>query len=126
VLRPINIRRHKRSPFRDVASWMHSVYFAVQSVLQDEHLRPEDKPIVEPWAHFWQWWVCAAFVKAYLEIARTGSFLPTTREEMQVVLDFCLLGRGIYELRYHMLNNPNRLQIPLRAILHLLHERDRR
>src|SRR5205807_2161145 len=47
VLRPLNNRRHKRSPLRDVAGWLHSMYFAVQSVLQDEHVRPEDKPTVE-------------------------------------------------------------------------------
>jgi maltose alpha-D-glucosyltransferase / alpha-amylase len=126
VLRPLNNRRHKRSPLRDVAGWLHSMYFAVQSVLQDENLRPEDKPTVEPWARFWQWWVSAAFVKAYLEVAGTASFLPRTREEMQIVLDYCLLGRGIYELRYHLLNDLRRVQIPLRALLHLLHERDRR
>jgi hypothetical protein len=45
---------------------------------------------------------------------------------MQVVLDYCMLGRGIYELRYGLLNHPERMQIPLKAILHLLHERDRR
>ncbi len=128
TLRPLINRRHKRSPLRDVAGWLHSMYFAVQTVLQDEHLRPEDRPTIEPWAHFWQWWVSAAFVKAYLEVANTSTapFLPKSREEMQIVLDYCLLGRGIYELRYHLLNHPDRSQIPLRALLHLLHERDRR
>ena len=126
ILRPLNNRRHKRSPLRDVAGWLHSMYFAVQSVLQDEHLRPEDKPTVEPWARFWQWWVSVAFVKAYLETAGAALFLPRSREEMQLLLDYCLLGRGIYELRYHLMIHPDRAQIPLRAILHLLHERDRR
>jgi maltose alpha-D-glucosyltransferase/alpha-amylase len=126
VLRPLSNRRHKRSPLRDVAAWLHSTYFAVQSVLQDEHVRPEDKPIVEPWARFWQWWVSVAFVKAYLEVDGTTSLLPQTREEMQIVLDYCLLGRGIYEVRYRLLTRPERVQIPLKAILHLLQERDRR
>jgi predicted trehalose synthase len=95
-------------------------------VLQDVHVRPEDKPTLEPWARFWQWWVSAAFVQAYLEAAGTAPFLPQTRDELQIVLDYCLLGRAIYELRYHLLNNPQRAHIPLRAILHLLQERDRR
>jgi maltose alpha-D-glucosyltransferase/alpha-amylase len=109
-----------------VAGWLHSMNFAVQSVLQGEHLRPEDRPTVEPWARFWQWWVSAAFVKAYLEVAGAAAFLPHSREEMQIMLDYCLLGRGIYELRYHLLNHPERVRIPLRALLHLLQERDRR
>jgi maltose alpha-D-glucosyltransferase / alpha-amylase len=126
VLRPLNNRRHKRSPLRDVAGWLHSMYFAVQSVLQDEHLRPEDKPTLEPWARFWQWWASTAFVKAYLEVAGAAPILPRTREEMQIVLDYCLLGRAIYELRYHLLNDPQQVRIPLRALLQLLQERDRR
>ena len=126
TLRPLDNRRHKRSPLRDVAAWMHSMYFAVQSVLQDEHLRIEDRPVIEPWARFWQWWVSVAFVKSYLDAAGPASFLPQSREEMQLVLDYCLLGRGVYELRYHLLNHPTRSQIHLKAILHLLHERDRR
>jgi hypothetical protein len=42
------------------------------------------------------------------------------------VLDYCLLSRGIYELRYQLLNHPERSEIPIKALLHLLHERDRR
>lgn len=126
VLRPPSNRRQKRSPLRDVAAWLHSMYFAVQTALQEEHVRPEDRATIEPWAHFWRWWVSAAFVKAYLEVAGAASFLPRSKEEMQIVLDYCLLGRAIYELRYHLLNNPKRIEIPLRAILHLLQQRDRR
>ena len=126
ALRPPSNRRQKRSPLRDVAALLHSMYFAVQSALQDEQIRPEDGPTLEPWAHFWTWWVSAAFVKAYVEVAGGTSFLPRSKEEMQIVLDYCLLGRAIYELRYHLLNNPKRIQIPLQAILHLLQERDRR
>ena len=126
ALRSLSNRRHKRSPLRDVAGWLHSMYFAVQSVLRDVHVRPEDKAIAEPWARFWQWWVSVAFVKAYFEIMGPTNLLPQTRAEMQIVLDYSLLGRGIYELRYHLLNHPERIQIPLKAILYLLHERDRR
>lgn len=125
-LRSLSNRRHKRSPLRDVAAWLHSMYFAVQSVLQDQQLRSEDRPIVEPWARFWQWWVSVAFVKSYLETAEGANFLPQAREEMQIILDYNLLGRGIYELRYHLLNHPQRCRIPLQGILYLLQERDRR
>ncbi len=125
-LQSLSNRRHKRPPLSDVAAWLHSLYFAVQTVLHDEHLRTEDRPIVEPWARFWWWWVSVAFMKAYLDVAGRAPFLPGDREEMQIVLDYCFLGRAIYELRYHLLNHPGRSQIPLKAILHLLHERDRR
>jgi maltose alpha-D-glucosyltransferase/alpha-amylase len=126
TLRPMSTRRHKRSPLRDVAGWLHSMYFAVQSVLHSDQIRAEDRPIAEPWARFWQWWIAVAFVKAYLEVAGTEAYLPHTRDETQIVLDYSLLCRGIYELRYHLFNHPERSPIPLRALLHLLHDRDRR
>jgi maltose alpha-D-glucosyltransferase / alpha-amylase len=125
VLRPLSNRRHKRSPLRDVASMLHSFHSVVRTAMQEEHLRPEDKPILEPWVRFWQMWVSAAFVKAYMEIARTACFLPGNREEMQILLDFFLLGRGIFELRYQLLHRPDRAQIPLQALLYLLDLRDR-
>ena len=125
VLRPLSNRRHKRSPLRDVASMLHSLHSAVRASMQEEHLRPEDKPVLEPWARFWQLWVSVAFVKDYLETARAASFLPRTRVDMQILLDFFLLGRGIFELRFQLLNRPDRAQIPLQALLHILDRLDR-
>jgi predicted trehalose synthase len=57
--------------------------------------------------------VSVVFVKTYLETAGPRPFLPETREEKQILLDFYLLGRGIYELRYQLLNNPRHTHIPL-------------
>jgi maltose alpha-D-glucosyltransferase/alpha-amylase len=125
VLRPLSNRRHKRSPLRDVASMLHSLHSAVRALMHEEHLRPEDKRFLEPWARFWQWWVSVAFVKSYLEIARSASFLPRTRTEMQILLDFFLLSRGLFELRYQLLNRPDRAQIPLEALLYTLDRVDR-
>ena len=62
----------------------------------------------------------------YLAAAGSASLLPGTRDQMQMILDFCLLGRGIYELRYHLVNHPERCHIPLRSMLNLLRQRDER
>jgi maltose alpha-D-glucosyltransferase/alpha-amylase len=125
-LRPLSFRRHKRSPLRDVASMHHSLATAVDTALLEKHLRPEDKKILEPWAFSWERWVSVAFFKAYLEVAGAGSFLPPRREDMQLVLDFHILARGVFELQYHILNRPDRAHIPLRSLLHLIEQRDRR
>ena len=125
-LRTLSNRRHKRSPLRDVASMLHSLNSAVHTALLEGHLRPEDKAVLEPWARFWELWTSVAFVKEYLEAARSGSFLQRSREEMQLVLDFHLMARGIFELQYQLLNHPARVQIPLQTLLHLINQRDRR
>jgi maltose alpha-D-glucosyltransferase/alpha-amylase len=125
VLHPLSTRRHKHSPLRDVASWLHSMRYAVQHVLHDDEFRPEDLAILGPWGRFWHRWVGIAFLKAYVEVARTASYLPATIEEMQLILDCHQLGRVVYELRYHLLNHPTRVVFPLQSLLNLLQERDR-
>ncbi|HZZ82122.1 MAG TPA: maltose alpha-D-glucosyltransferase [Gemmataceae bacterium] len=126
VLRPLNNRRLKRSSLRDVAGWLHSQSCAILTVLHEEHLRLEDRPTLEPWARYWQRWVSTAFVRSYLETAGHASFVPRTHDDLQSLLDYCLLGRAIYDVRYHLLNRPERVQVPLRALLLQLQDRDRR
>jgi len=73
-----------------------------------------------------EYWVSVAFVKSYLETARSASFFAADARRDSDSAGLCLLGRGIYELHYHLLHHPQRIHIPLKAILHLLQERDRR
>ena len=120
VVLPLSNRRHKRSPLRDVASLLHSFFFASRMGLTEGALRPEDVPVVEPWARFWNLWVSVAFVKAYLEVASRETFLPRTREEMEILLNFFFVSRGVFELRYQLLNRPDRAQIPLQSLLQML------
>ncbi len=61
-----------------------------------------------------------AFLKAYLTVAAQAPFLPTTREELQMLLEAHLLEKAIYELGYELNNRPDWLKIPLQGILQLL------
>jgi maltose alpha-D-glucosyltransferase/alpha-amylase len=126
LLRPLSNRRHKSTPLSDVASLLHSLAFAVRTALHHDHLRPEDRPVLEPWGRTWLLWVSAVLVKSYLEHVSGAAFLPRAHVEQQMLLDFYLLGRGIYELRYQLLNHPEQVQIPLQALLHQLESRERR
>lgn len=126
ALRSHAARRHKRSPLRDVSSWLHSMSSAVQFVMQSDHLRVEDKPVVEPWAKFWQCWASVAFFAAYLDVPGVRTLLPNKNDDIQMLLDYCLLSRSVYELRYQLLHDPERIHIALKGILEVLQERDRR
>lgn len=122
--RPITERRIKRSPLRDVAGMLRSFHYVVYSgLLHAEALgliHPEDYPWLESWADFWQSWVCAIFLKSYLEVSGRGSFLPETEQELQVLLDTYLLEKAVYELGYELNNRPDWVKIPIRGIRHLL------
>jgi maltose alpha-D-glucosyltransferase/alpha-amylase len=59
-------------------------------------------------------------LKAYLEVAAQGGFLPRTHEELQVLIDIYLLEKAIYELGYELNNRPEWIRIPVQGILRQL------
>jgi maltose alpha-D-glucosyltransferase/alpha-amylase len=122
--RPFSDRRLKRSPLRDVASMVRSFHYAALCALTGGSVRPEDHAVLRPWVRFWHAWVSAAFLKAYLETAARGSFLPASKEELNVLLDFYLLKRAVSELQYELTFNPAQAKVPLQGLLHLLEGRE--
>jgi maltose alpha-D-glucosyltransferase/alpha-amylase len=120
VVRPLSTRRRKRPALRDVTSLLYSLQFAVRSELQEETVRPEDLEILKQWARFWLRWVWAAFLRGYFATADQAPLLPPSREERQILLDFYLLRRAVYEVQGHLLYDPGRLGLSLRALVVLL------
>jgi maltose alpha-D-glucosyltransferase / alpha-amylase len=125
-IRPLSERRLKRSPLRDVAGMLRSFHYAVYTALLDQRdgaaVRAHDRPALEPWANFWYASVSAAFLREYLLAAGAGMFLPPSEEQLIVLLDASLLEKAVYELGYELNNRPDWAMIPLRGLLHLLHE----
>jgi maltose alpha-D-glucosyltransferase/alpha-amylase len=122
--RPISERQIKRSPLRDVAGMLRSFHYAAYSALialeTQGLVQPESLPYLESWANLWYVWVCAAFVKAYLEKAAGQGFVPATKEEIEILLDALLLEKAIYELGYELNNRPDWVKIPIHGIKQLL------
>ncbi len=121
--RPVGERRIKRSPLRDVAGMLRSFHYAASAALLDQVpglvVTPEETSTVESWAEFWYAWVSVAFLRAYVDTARPGGFLPGSQEELQGLLDAFLIEKAVYELRYEMNNRPDWLRIPARGIARL-------
>jgi maltose alpha-D-glucosyltransferase/alpha-amylase len=123
--RPVNERRIKRSPLRDVAGMLRSFHYAAYSGLFDFRERrglvvEEELEALDFWTRFWHFWVCVIFLKAYMEAAINGKFLPESRQELRTLLDMYLLEKAIYEMGYELNNRPEWVRIPLRGILQLL------
>src|SRR5262249_27159834 len=122
-------RRVKRSPLRDVASMLRSFHYGANGALFEMGsargrapgvIRPEDMPTLEPWALTWYRWVAATFLKSYLALARTGTFLPPGREDTELLLELFMLDKAMQELGHelrHQLSSPG---IPLRGLLQIL------
>lgn len=108
-------RRLKRSPLRDVASMNRSFHYASLSALSNAGLRPEDAPLLKPWANLWVDWVCATYLRGWAEVCGPAGLLPVAPYG-QILLDFYLIEKCIYELRYELAHRPDWAWIPLRGL----------
>jgi maltose alpha-D-glucosyltransferase/alpha-amylase len=122
-VRPLSQRRLKRSPLRDVAGMIRSFDYAGETVLRAalahglisaERLIP-----ARGWVHAWREWVTVSFLSGYLTAAREGRFLPSTHQEIRLLLDVHLLEKAIYEVNYEINHRPDWLSIPLHGILRM-------
>jgi maltose alpha-D-glucosyltransferase/alpha-amylase len=120
--RPVSERRIKTSPLRDVAGMLRSFHYAAHKATLGEtsaQIVLHSSPAVAEWARFWSTWVCASFLRSYLETAGPGGFLPTDDKQLETLLTTYLLERALNELRYELVNRPNLVDVPLHGLLHI-------
>jgi maltose alpha-D-glucosyltransferase/alpha-amylase len=118
-------RKMKRCALRDVAGMMRSFHYAAHTALslRQQTVRPEDVPLLEPWADHWSSWISSAYLHAYLEAAAGAIFIPDQREDTEILLEAFLLEKAVYEVTYELNNRPHWLGIPLRGIRQILRDR---
>jgi len=119
--RPLEERRRKHSPLRDVAGMLRSFDYAMHAALFDALTeRPTDAHdrIVRS-ARQWQSQAAQAFVEAYDETARANR-LASPVAERSGLLELFLLEKAVYELRYEIDNRPEWVRIPLRGLIEAL------
>jgi maltose alpha-D-glucosyltransferase/alpha-amylase len=115
--RPLEERRRKESPLKDVAGMLRSFSYAAYAALFAHTAgRAGELERVEPWAHAWERWTGAAFLKGYLAIADAAPFLPADPVQRATLLDLFLLDKAVYELNYELNNRPDWTRIPLRGL----------
>ena len=75
--RPLEYRRSKQCPLKDVAGMLRSFsYAAYASLINYSTRHSEDLTRLEPWAQLWERSAAAAFLRAYRETAQGAEFLP--------------------------------------------------
>jgi maltose alpha-D-glucosyltransferase/alpha-amylase len=117
--RPLEERRAKRSPLKDVAGMLRSFSYAAYAALFAFTLHsPADYPLLEPWAETWQHWVSKAFVKSYRATIGDSPLLPDG-PQFDAVLRALMLEKALYELAYELNNRPDWVRIPLAGIAKL-------
>jgi maltose alpha-D-glucosyltransferase/alpha-amylase len=118
-------RRVKRSPLRDVAGMVRSFDFAARSVLlgfvtKQGHspgvIRPEDRPVLEPWAEVWVNRASRAYVAEYVHATEGTNLLPPIEADRRLMLDLFVLEKALHETENELTNRPAWAELPLRAV----------
>ena len=115
--RPLSERQMKRSPLQDVAGMLRSFHYAAYAAYFSQAQDAASMPELEPWARFWHLWVSVTYLKAYMEVVRGAAFLPSSPDEVKLLLDVYLIEKAVYELGYELNNRPSWVTIPLQGIL---------
>jgi maltose alpha-D-glucosyltransferase/alpha-amylase len=112
-------RRRKHECLRDVAGMIRSFHYAAfTALLETAVIRPEDRPIAEPWADAWYRWVSGAYLHAYME-ATAGMPFVATPEDQPLILDSHLIRKALHELRDELDHGAQTAAIPLAALVEL-------
>lgn len=119
--RPLDVRRAKHSPLRDIAgmirSWSYAADVACRGAEEaaSGHVRDGRSFSAE-----WERHARGAFLDAYLEAVAGHPLLPRDDARVKQALDFFMLDKVIYELQYELNNRPDWIRIPLEGLLGLL------
>jgi trehalose synthase-fused probable maltokinase len=119
--RPLDLRRAKQSPLRDVAGMLRSFNYAASAALM-ERADPgsEEWARLEPWADTWEGLARAKFLSAYLTRAHEGRFLPPERPDLALMIEVFEIDKVIYEIDYERHHRPDWLRIPVRGLERLI------
>ncbi len=119
--KPLDERRAKQSPLRDVAGMLRSFSYAARSALTRYTQRhPEYSAALLPWAALWENSVATRFLQEYAGAIRHNADLLPDDTQSQLLLERYLLEKALYELVYELNNRPDWVSIPLSGLLALL------
>jgi len=117
-MKPLEERRVKHSPLRDVAGMLRSFsYAAYAALLGYTARRPEEVERLEPWARLWERSTSIEFRRAYREGMAGSDLLPRTERGIDSLLETYLIDKALYELLYELDNRPTWVRIPLWGLL---------
>jgi len=123
---PLDYRRRKTSPLRDVAGVLRSFDYAASAVGTDRHERPHAAVpatqagrrdmLLERFRQL----ATDAFIGGYRDIVATAEHPWASPDQARTLLDLFLLERAAYEVRYEADNRVAWLDLPVRGLARLL------
>lgn len=115
--RPMNERRLKLPPLKDVAGMIRSLDYAGATMMQSPEHADERGEIAD-----WVTRATAGYVSAYREAIAASPLplVPADDDAFESVLNLMIAEKALYETRYEMNNRPDWVWIPLSALKRLV------
>ncbi len=118
LYKPVEERRTKQTPIKDMAVMLQSLNYATYgSLFTFTHNRPEDFTRFLPWAKFCQNWTDAIFIQSYSQAVNGASFMPARVEDFYKILDGFVLEKALHELEHDLRHRPEWSRIPVMSLL---------
>ena len=108
----------KRSPLVDVAGILRSFHYAATTAARAAGGNRWESA----WMGAWHRAVSGAFRSAYLERMSASNLLPVNGADRNRALDFFLIEKCLYELRYELDNRPEWIAVPMAGLKQLAEE----
>jgi maltose alpha-D-glucosyltransferase / alpha-amylase len=118
--RPLEERRAKHSPLRDVAGMLRSFGYAAAVAAQQGVRSPEDRARGAEALSQWRRDTTEAFLAGYRKAIDGAPSYPRNEETATRLVAAFTLEKALYELRYELANRPDWVAIPLDAVLDLV------
>ncbi len=118
-------RRLKRSPLRDVASMLSSIYdVAYEAFLANRQIHPDEMQSLVPFIIMWTHYMTGFFMHAYLQSIEGSGFVPNDKKDMAVMIQTFMLESAVADLVEELNNRPDWVRIPLRVIQNILEQQE--
>ncbi|MEZ0483840.1 maltose alpha-D-glucosyltransferase [Fibrella aquatica] len=98
-IRTYSERRLKRSPLRDIADMVRSLYYVVdEAFATSDQIADEQAGQLLPYSQFWAKQVSSIFLKAYFDTVQESSIIPRDTADLQIMLETYLLEKAMKDL----------------------------
>jgi maltose alpha-D-glucosyltransferase / alpha-amylase len=124
--RPVEQRRAKSTPMRDVAGMLRSFAYGAETVVREITARFGDsEERARNAAIAWRGMIDAAFLDGYGQAVAGSRAAVEDTETQSRLLRLSLLTKALYEIDYEVNNRPDWIEIPARGVLNILDEAKR-
>jgi trehalose synthase-fused probable maltokinase len=117
----IQDRKVKQPPLKDVAGMFRSFHYAIYSTIfnNDGSFSTSQADMFAAGEVLYKYMI-GVFMETYVDKVQTENLNIGYNQEIEFLLDYCLLEKAVYELGYELNSRPRWTIIPLRGIASIL------